>query len=74
MPTRNSQALFQTPPITQRLYTAQEAAEYLGRSLRSVRELIWAGKLPVVKVGRRIRLDLYDLDDFIELNKVREDS
>ena len=72
MPTRNSKRLVQTPPVAKRLYTVQEAAEYLGRSAWSVRELIWAGKLPSVKVGRRIHLDLYDLDAFIEQNKVRE--
>ncbi len=74
MPNRSSKSLLQAPPITKRLYTIQEAAKYLGRSIWSIRELIWSGKLPAVKVGRRIHLDLYDLDDFIEQNKVREDS
>lgn len=66
--------LRQASAITKRLYTVQEAAEYLGRSVWSVRELIWAGRLPIVRVGRRIHLDLYDLDTFIEQNKIREDS
>jgi excisionase family DNA binding protein len=54
-----------------RLYSIAEAAIYLGRSVWSVRELIWGGKLPCVKVGRRIHLDIIDLDQWIEKNKVK---
>lgn len=57
--------------LKKRLYSVAEAAEYLGRSVWSVRELIWAGKLPCVKVGRRIHLDIIDLDQWIEQNKMR---
>lgn len=55
-----------------RLYTIPEAAVYLGRSIWSVRELIWKGDLPSIKVGRRVHLDVKDLDVFIEQHKVRE--
>ena len=58
-------------PLKKRLYSIPEAAEYLGRSIWSVRELIWGGKLPCVKVGRRIHLDIIDLDQWIEKNKVQ---
>ena len=57
-------------PLKKRLYSISEAAEYLGRSVWSIRELIWAGKLPSVKVGRRIHLDIIDLDNWIDRNKV----
>jgi len=56
-----------------RLYSIKEAAVYLGRTDWSIRELIWKGKLPHVKVGRRVHLDIYDLDSFIEKNKVAND-
>ena len=56
-----------------RLYTIKEAGIYLGRSVNSVRELIWDGKLPFVRVGRRVHLDIRDLDEFIEKHKVRND-
>lgn len=59
------------PPIKKRLYSIPEAAEYLGRSIWSIRELIWAGKLSSVKVGRRIHLDIIDLDQWIDRNKVK---
>ncbi len=58
-------------PVRKRLYTLKEAAEYLGRSEWAMRELIWAAKLPVVRPGggRKIFLDIEDLDRFITQNK-----
>ncbi len=55
-----------------RLYSLSEAAIYLGRSTWSVRRLIWDGELPQVRVGRRVHIDLRDMDAFIDQNKVRE--
>ena len=54
-----------------RLYSIAEAAIYLGRSIWSVRELIWKGSLPSVREGRRVHLDIIDLDEWIEKNKVK---
>lgn len=54
-----------------RLYSIPEAARYLGRSRWALREMIWAGKLPIVRDGRRILLDVGDMDDWIEKNKTR---
>lgn len=58
-------------PLGKRLYTLQEAAEYLGRSVWGMRDLIWKRVLPVVKQdnGRKMYLDINDLDAFIEKNK-----
>jgi hypothetical protein len=57
--------------LGKRLYTLRESAEYLGRSEWSMRELIWAGMIPVVRAegSRKIYLDIKDLDDFIIRNK-----
>ena len=58
-------------PMHKRLFTLKEAAEYLGRSEWSMRELIWGGEIPVVRRegGRKIFLDILDLMEFIEKNK-----
>ena len=63
----------QKEPIKKRLYSVKEASIYLGRSVWAVREMIWAGKLLHVKDGRRILLDIYDMDEWIEKNKTRFD-
>lgn len=56
-----------------RLYTLNEAAVYLGRSTWSIRRLIWDGVLPSVRAGGRVHVDLLDMDEFIERNKMREE-
>ena len=58
-------------PLGKRLYTLDEAATYLGRSYWSVRELVISGKIPMVQNegGRKIFLDIHDLEAFVERNK-----
>ena len=57
--------------LNKRLYSIEETAEYLGRSVWSIRELIWKGLIPCVKVGRRVHIDIYDLEKFIEKHKMQ---
>ena len=59
-----------TNPPAKRLYDLKSAAEYLGRPVWGVRELIWAGKLPVVRDGKKQYVDLYDMNNFVEKNKI----
>ena len=58
-------------PMSKRLYTLKEAAEYLGRSEWSMRELIYSGKIQVVRCEdcRKIFVDILDLMEFVERNK-----
>ena len=56
--------------LAKRLYTIPEAAIYLGRSPGAVRSLIWSGKLPAVRDGKRILVDIHDMDRWVEANKV----
>jgi len=62
------------PKLLKRLYSIPEAAQYLGRSPWSVRHLIWTGELPEVRAGRRIHLDIKDMEAFIERNKLCEEK
>ena len=57
--------------LPKRLYSINEAAFYLGRSVCATREMLWAGKLPYIKDGRRILLDIKDMDAWVEKNKIR---
>jgi excisionase family DNA binding protein len=59
-------------PTFRRLLTLKEAAAYLGRSPWSMRDLVWSGRIPVVRNegGRKLFFDIRDLDVFIERNKV----
>ena len=54
-----------------RLYSVPEAAYYLGRTVNSLRQIIWAGKLQYIRDGRRVLLDVKDLDAYIDACKTR---
>lgn len=56
-------------PLNKRLYTLKESADYLGRTLWSMRELVWKGSIPIVRDGKRIFLDRKDLDEYIQKHK-----
>ena len=52
-----------------RLFSVGEGAKYLGRSKRAVEALIHDRRLPVVRIDRRVFLDRFDLDRFIDSHK-----
>ena len=58
-------------PMTGRLLSIKQAACYSGLTTWAVRELIWAGALPVVqfKGARKQWIDRADIDTMIERNK-----
>ena len=62
--------LVSTKERQKRLLSIPEGGAYLGRTTWAVREMIWAGKLPIVRDGRRILLDIDDLDKWINQNKI----
>ncbi len=57
------------PKLSRRLYDIPTVADYLGTSPWTVREMIWRGDLPCVRIGRRQYLDIRDVDRFIEQTK-----
>jgi excisionase family DNA binding protein len=56
---------------TRRLISLAEAALVLGVSVASVRRLVWQGRLPVVRLTRRIQVDLRDVERLIEQAKLK---
>ena len=59
--------------VAKRLYDVKEAATYLGRTEDATRELQWAGKLPCVRLDRRVFFDVFDLDRIIEEHKITDE-
>lgn len=62
----------EVPIVSQRLLTLPEAAHYLGCTLWSVRELIWKGRLPYTRFGKRFQVDRRDLDELVDREKRSE--
>jgi excisionase family DNA binding protein len=49
-----------------RLLTPKQAGEYIGRSESAVRQMVFKQQIPVVRIGRNIRIDRLDLDRMID--------
>jgi excisionase family DNA binding protein len=56
-------------PSERHLLTAKEAAALLGLSEHTVRQWIWQRRLPVVRLGRAVRLKRQDLEQLIEQSR-----
>ncbi len=61
-----------SPPVRERLLSVREAGNYLSLSHWTVREMIWRGELPEVRIGRRLLVDVRDLDELIQRSKRQE--
>lgn len=62
------------PPPPRRLVGIGEAAAVLGVSVYTLRRLIWSGRLPAVRLTRRVQVDVRDLDRLVERSKDRWSS
>ena len=51
------------------LLTVEQAAEHLGTSVRFIRRLRTEGRIPVIKLGKHIRIDSNDLDIYINAGR-----
>lgn len=56
-------------PKQKRLYTLKEAAQYLGRSEWGMRDLVWTGRIPVVRDGKKLFIDINDLEMYVSRHK-----
>jgi hypothetical protein len=54
-----------------RLVSVNEAAAYIGRTPKALRQMIASGAIAVVREGSRLHLDRVDLDRRIEMRKCR---
>jgi len=52
-----------------RLMTVRDAAKFLAVSVSTIYGWAWQRKLPFVKVGRALRFDRTDLEDFVRTNR-----
>ena len=55
--------------IARRLLNVREAAQYLGRTEKSIRHLVGRRKLRSVRADGRVMLDLSDLEAWITMNR-----
>jgi excisionase family DNA binding protein len=58
-------------PLVPRLLSQQEAAAYLGISYWMLRDLVFRGEVPSVRIRRRVLVDRADLDRYVGQAKNR---
>lgn len=52
-----------------RLLTVKEAAEILSLSERTIQRYLKSGELACVRLGRLVRIEVKDLEEFVEKKK-----
>lgn len=55
--------------VPKRLFSKADAAVYLGTTVRGITYMIEEGRIPIVRNGRRVLLDVRDLEAYVESNK-----
>jgi len=68
---RQPSGALRTTDVGRRLIWLEDAANLLGLSVASVRRLIWRAELPVIRITRRLQVDVRDLERLIEQGKDR---
>lgn len=54
-----------------RLVTVNDAARYLAVSVSTLYGWVYQRRIPFVKVGRALRFEMDDLDNFVERNRTQ---
>jgi excisionase family DNA binding protein len=54
----------------QRFLGVKDLAEYLGVPINTLRSWVWMRKIPYIKLGRIVKFDLRDIDEWIRERKV----
>jgi putative molybdopterin biosynthesis protein len=52
-----------------KLLSLKEAAEMLGIHYTTMRQYVRKGKFPVVRIGRLLKIEAKDIEDYIKNNK-----
>jgi len=55
--------------IQRRIIDVREAAQYLGRTEKSIRHLVRRRKIRCIRADGRVMFDLVDLNDWIDMNR-----
>jgi excisionase family DNA binding protein len=60
--------------IKKRIFSLDEAAEYLGLTRKALQQKVARGEIRPVEMDRLLRFDILDLDDYIRSSKRRQDA
>ena len=67
--TKSSPRAADVESVAQRYLSLKGAAQYTSLSYYNLREMCYLRKLPSIKVGKRILIEIADLDEFLQARK-----
>ena len=67
---KNVDSIKSRKPSGRRFLGTKEFAEYLGLPINTLRSWVWMRKIPYIKLGRTVKFDLRDIDEWIRERKV----
>lgn len=70
VPLRSSEGSPSEQPANIELLNVAEAARFLAVSPSTLYGWVWQRRIPFVKLGRAVRFDKADLEEYIDRNKV----
>ena len=56
--------------MEKRWLTIKDLSNYIDLSEKAIRNMIWRGQLPHIKIGRRVRFDRFEIDRWLEKQKI----
>ena len=56
--------------LTPRCTDVEGIAEYLGDSPRHIRHLVASRQIPFFRIGRKLRFDYREIDQWVDINSV----
>ena len=56
--------------MNKRFISPDELSQYLGISVNTVRSWIWMRQIPYHKLGRLVKFDLQELENWLKIRKV----
>ena len=67
---KNADSIKSRMPSGRHFLGTEEFAEYLGLPINTLRSWVWMRKIPYIKLGKIVKFDLRDIDEWIRERKV----
>lgn len=69
MATKSQSSIADVESVAQRYLSLKGAAQYTSLSYYNLREMCYLKRLPHIRVGKRILLEITDLDEYLQARK-----
>ena len=57
--------------MNKRFINKEELAQYLGISVNTIRSWVWMRQIPYVKLGKLVKFDLQEMENWLKIRTVK---